>query len=420
MRLLCLLLLSVWGLFSQRVSERKLERWLSQVPAFEKAHLALQVESLSGKTHATYQGGTYMTPASNTKLFTFLGALQTFDSLAALYYAIEKDSLLHFKSTGYPLLLHPFYPDTTLHSFFSTVKKGYYYPLSESPNPSGAGWAWDDYPYYYAAESSSFPIYGNSTQAVWEATAPKLLPQFPVYPDSLVSRLERERQSNRFAYNPAAWKEKDTLYRPFKTSDSLFVRLLSEATNKEIAIATAPPTNLDWKPLYTHHEIPLYQGLLQDSDNGIAEALLLMIAEHQSGRMRTEVAIDTLQKQWSSWLPDPLEWVDGSGVSRYNMVTPRTLVALLRQIYTKADWETLQTLFPKSGQSGTLQAYADLKNVYAKTGSLRHNHNLSGYWVSERGNTYLFSVMVNHFTAPTVEIRKGITEVLTALQQKLK
>lgn len=420
MRVLSLLLLSVWGLFGQRVSERKLERWFAQVPAFEKAHVALHVESLFGKTHATYQGGTYMTPASNNKLFTFLGALQTFDSLPALYYAIDKDSLLHFKSTGYPLLLHPFYPDPTLQSFFSAFKKGYYYPPSESPNPSGAGWAWDDYRYYYAAESSPFPIYGNSTQAVWDEAAPKLLPSFPVYPDSLVNRLERDRQTNRFAYNPSGWSVKDTLYQPFKTSDSLFVRLLSEATNNEFVIASDSPSNLDWKPLYSHHEIPLYQGLLQDSDNGIAEALLLMIAEHQSGQMRLKVAIDTLQSQWSSWLPDPIEWVDGSGVSRYNMVTPRTLVAILRQIYTTSDWETLRRLFPKSGQSGTLLAYADLKNVYAKTGSLRHNHNLSGYWVSEKGTPYLFSIMVNHFTVPTAEIRKGITGLLTILQNKLK
>ena len=58
-----------------------------------------------------------MTPASNTKLLTFLAAIQSFDSLPALYFK-EKDSIMHFKATGYPLLFHPFYPDPELAFFF--------------------------------------------------------------------------------------------------------------------------------------------------------------------------------------------------------------------------------------------------------------------------------------------------------------
>jgi hypothetical protein len=57
----------------------------------------------------------------------------------------------------------------------------------------------------------------------------------------------------------------------------------------------------------------------------------------------------------ASWLPDPIEWVDGSGVSRYNMVTPRTLVAVLQQIEKQLSWEQIQTLFPKSGPRAPLK-----------------------------------------------------------------
>jgi D-alanyl-D-alanine carboxypeptidase/D-alanyl-D-alanine-endopeptidase (penicillin-binding protein 4) len=102
------------------------------------------------------------------------------------------------------------------------------------------------------------------------------------------------------------------------------------------------------------------------------------------------------------------------------MLTPRSLVAVLKQTEKHVNWETLQILFPKSGSSGTLKAYTQLKDVYAKTGTLRHNHNLSGYWESPKGNRYAFSIMVNHFTAPTAEIRKGISTLLNRIQKKLK
>jgi hypothetical protein len=37
-----------------------------------------------------------------------------------------------------------------------------------------------------------------------------------------------------------------------------------------------------------------------------------------------------------------------------------------------------------------------------------------------KGNRYAFSIMVNHFTAPTAEIRKGISTLLNRIQKKLK
>ena len=132
-----------------------------------------------------------------------------------------------------------------------------------------------------------------------------------------------------------------------------------------------------------------------------------------------KISIYTLKVQWKEWLPDPLEWTDGSGVSRYNMVTPRTVVAILKKIYSKVGINTVKNYFPQSGYSGTIKKY-NLKNVYAKTGTLRHNHNLSGYWTSAKGDIYVFSVMVNHFTTSTDEIRKAISLLLKKFQKKLK
>ena len=407
----------IWG---QRLTERRLARQVDKIPALAQAFVGLALAPVQGTPLSGLQEDNYMTPASNTKLLTFLGALQTFDSLPALEYAIENDSLLHFKPTGYPLLYHPIYPDSLLGAFLRSPKQLHYHPEVEVPEPLGPGWSWDDYSYYYNAERSPFPIYGNTVQAVREEEGVALSPAFPLAATTENLGLKRARATNHFLYNPSQWKVGDTLYRPFKTSDTLFVRLLGQATKGAVVLDTTDRSDLEWKPFYTHQEERLYRGLLQDSDNGIAEALLLMMAQAQGKGFAPESAIDSLASRWRAWLPDPLEWVDGSGVSRYNMVTPQTLVAVLQQIYSNAGWEQIQALFPQSGVSGTLTAYPNLKGVYAKTGTLRHNHNLSGYWESEKGKRYAFSIMVNHFTTPTSEIRAGISTLLQWLQQKLK
>ena len=107
------------SLTAQQFSERKIERILKKISAFEQAYVALSVEPLnSSKPKAFYQGENYMTPASNIKLLTFLAAVQNIDSIPALYFH-KQDSIMHFKATGYPLLFHPFYPDPELDFFFN-------------------------------------------------------------------------------------------------------------------------------------------------------------------------------------------------------------------------------------------------------------------------------------------------------------
>ena len=410
------------SLSGQRFSQRKIVKMLKKIPAFEQAHIALSVEPLNtSKAVAFYQGENYMTPASNTKLLTFLAAIQSFDSLPALYFK-EKDSIMHFKATGYPLLFHPFYPDPELAFFFEQKYTWHYHPSRSELNAHGHGWSWDDYPYYYASESSPFPIYGNTIQVFVDSNKTQLIPknfEHQLVLDTLKQNFYRERSKNRFYLNPHKLKEGDSLYIPFITSDSLFTQLLQDRIQRPVKLMEQTHSSHKWNLLYSHQEAQLYKALLQDSDNGVAESLLNMISQTTFDEMNVKKTIDTLKLQWRQWLPDPIEWVDGSGISRYNMLTPRTLIAVLKKIYQEIGLETIKNYFPKSATSGTLKNYP-IQEVYAKTGTLRHNHNLSGYWISNRGNVYVFSIMANHFTTPTEEIRNGISTLIRQFQKKLK
>ena len=416
------LLLSFSFCNGQAFLELRLKRQLLKIPAFKEAFVGVSVSKLETyKPLVSINENKYMTPASNTKLLTYLAAIQNFDSLPSLYYSFKNDSVIKFKSSGYPLLLHPFYPDTVLTNFFKQDYDFEYVAPSVYPKPQGPGWSWDDYHYYYASERSALPIYGNAVGITKVYNEVKTLPSgfdFVLKSDSLAPVALREKDANRFEINPLKLKEGDTLYRPFITSDSLFIKLLGESLGKEIVISRAEDKAL-WTPLYTGAEEVLYKGLLQNSDNGIAEALLLMIAHKNTGFLLAEQAIDSLQKKWSQWTPDPFIWVDGSGVSRYNMFTPRSLVAVLKQIYKTSSWDQILSRFPKGEESGTLKAY-DVDQVYGKTGTLQHNHNLSGYLITKRGRILVFSVMVNHFTTPNSEVRLGIGKVLSWLQRKVK
>ena len=407
-------------LFGQRISERKLLHKIKNIPQLSSAFIGISISDLdSEKSLASLNDDRYMTPGSNIKLLTFLGAIQTFSKIPALEYFEENDTITYFRSTGYPLLLHPFYPDNTLFNFFKVKSRWTYHPADNKPSQLGPGWSWDDYNYYYSASRSVFPIYGNSVRGVLEGNVPELIPSFKVLKDTTIRNFKREQSENKFKYNPKKWKTKDTIYRPFIPSDTLFIRLLRESTETQVSL-TNKKDSPEWKTLYTGNEELIYKGLLRDSDNGIAEALLLMIANKKEGAFKTEVAIHSLINNWESWLPDKPEWVDGSGVSRYNMLTPRTLVSVLQKIDQEISFETIQTLFPRSGISGTLKPYKGLENVYAKTGTLRHNYALSGYLLSSKGKRFTFSIMVNHFPESKNEIQKGVTELLAWLQQKLK
>ena len=410
-----------FSVFSQNFSERKISRMLDKIEAFNKAHVAISVAALkTSEPIAKYQADHYMTPASNIKLLTFLAAVESFDSLPALYYR-DQDTITHFKSTGYPLLLHPLYPDIELSSFLKQKKSLVYHKPKSKIKSQGSGWSWDDYSYYYAAETSPFPIYGNTVQGFGDPNTPEFIPgsfETLLTRDTLAKNLKREHFANRFHYNPKKWNIGDSLYRPFITSDNVFVNLLEDYLDRPVHLSNESE-NFQWKSLYTHQEELLYKALLQESDNGVAEALLAMISQKKFDEMNIQRTIDTLKVQWKHWIPDQLEWVDGSGVSRYNMVTPRTLIAVLKKIYNKAGLQTIKNYFPQSGLTGTLKKY-NLKNVYAKTGTLRHNHNLSGYWISPKGNIYAFSIMANHFTASINEVRDAIGQLLNNFQKKLK
>ena len=417
MRYFFLLFFLTLGLQAQKIRSSKIKRIIKKVVSFEKAHVGIAIQALESDKRITGIGyEKYMTPASNIKLLTFFGSIQEFDSLPILKYKIEEKTL-HFKPTGYPLLFHPFYPDKKLKDFLNSFEKIIYHPNQKYVQKFGPGWSWDDYPFYFSAEISTLPLHGNVARiSKSKKQTLNIYPSFlELKEDSLLPyNAFRDESKNIFKVNPDKLSVNDSVYIPIKTSVELNLKHLNERLQPKVVIGIND-IKTD-RILYSNDLARIYKPLLQNSDNLIAESLLIMIGENLKVDYHNTQTIEILKNKWKTWIPDQILWFDGSGVSRYSMITPRTIIAVLQQINKTIGLDSIKKYFPAGGISGTIRQYYNKLDaepyVFAKTGTLKNNHNLSGYIISKSGRWYVFSIMVNHYNSSTKEIRLGMAQII--------
>ena len=153
--------------------------------------------------------------------------------------------------------------------------------------------------------------------------------------------------------------------------------------------------------------------------NGGTEQSLLMVSNERLGFMNDAKIIDTLLKTDLSDLPQKPKWVDGSGLSRYNLFSPQDFVGILTKMKNEFSWKRITTIL-ETGGTGTISSY--YKNyagrIYAKTGSLSNHIALSGYILTRKGKQLIFSVLVNAHQTSAANIRKGIDKFITAVMDK--
>ena len=367
----------------------------------------------------------YYTPASNTKILTLYTSLMVLgDSLSTIHYHVRGDSLI-FWGSGYPLFLHPEIPEESLFNFFlqNNQKLLYFTDFNFQERRYGPGWAWDDYPYYYQAEKSPFPIYGNMLSFQKDSSNNLL-----VFPSVFLRKsqqdeisfskwpyVKRDWDQNRFYYNEAVLA--DSFFHqdiPFIGHPELFTQVLGDTINNVVhhLRSFTPPKK---SSLWISTPDTIYKRLMQDSDNFIAEQLLLMCADRLFDTLNTQMAIQHAKQQYFSNLPDPLQWYDGSGLSRYNLFTPRSVVKVLEKLYRELAPKRLFSIFPAGGRSGTIKNWyvQDASPyVFAKTGTLSNRHCLSGYIKTQSGNTLIFSFMHNNFVGSSNAYKKEMQGIL--------
>ncbi|GGI26771.1 peptidase M15 [Pedobacter mendelii] len=365
------------------------------------------------------------TPASNTKLYTFYAALKMIpDSMPALRYVEKNDSLI-FWGTGDPSFLQSELKDKSAYNFLSSSnKKLFFAPGRYTGNFFGAGWAWDDYNDYYQAEINELPLLDNS---VW--VKGKQNGDFSITPKSFTSCfvkdstrtagdffVKRKLNINEFDYNAVAAKVNYNQQIPFKVSNGTTLSLLADTLHKIVELIDMKMP-ADAKTLYGAKRDSVLKAMLLPSDNFIAEQLLLVCGNKLSDSLSTEKTIQYVLKNYLSELPQKPRWIDGSGLSRMNLFSPKDMIDVLNLIYKELNnREKLFDMLPAGGKNGTLKnAYpkTDSPFVFGKTGSLTGVHNQSGYLVTKKGKTYIFSYMNNNFVNPTAAVRNEMVRIVT-------
>ena len=385
-------------------------------------------DPVSQKILVEHKSSHYFTPASNTKIFTLYAGLQLLgDSVPAIKYQLSEDSLI-FWGMGDPSLLYKnVFQNNKVLSFLRNSSQPLFFSESNfQTDRLGAGWAWDDYNYDYSPERSSLPLYGNLL-SVSENEAGKLSVTPTYFFDLVVNSTNKKEESevirdvgsNQLTFFVGGQKIKDTVDIPFHVDEKLFVKLLSDTLDRTVTEIrkTLPKDALLLRSIPTDS---LYSIMMQDSDNFIAEQILLMSAAMLSDTLKPEIAIDYMKKNFLADSPDELVWVDGSGLSRFNLFTPRSIVKLWEKINNKVPRERLFKLLAVGGMSGTLKnSYkAEVPYIYGKTGTLSNNHSLSGFILTKKGKTLIFSCMSANFVKPTSEVRKSMEQILQAVRDR--
>lgn len=408
---------------------QKAQKILLQTTALKGAHVGIAVYNDTKQAWVDqYQSDHYFTPASNTKILaTYVGLKFLGDSLPGFSMAENTDTIF-LTPLGDPSFLHPdFSYQPVVELIKNTNKQVVIQPTKANDQfgHMGDGWAWNDYGEDYQPERSRMPIYGNVVH-FYQGNGKLFIKPFTFFKDITdittiyQKNWTRKLVGNQFytngQKNSAAYFQVpfDSYFEP-----NLPLYLLQDTLKVKLHIGD------DFSKLPQHlvKTVPtdsLLKIMMRRSDNFFAEQVLLMGSQQLLGKMDDAAFIDTLLRTDFAGLPQKMRWVDGSGLSRYNLNTPENYIAILKKMQDEFGQKRVTQIFETGGE-GTLSAY--YKNfpgeIHAKTGSLSGQIALSGFIYTQKNQKLYFSILVsNHMSPTSAGVRKAVEAYLTSVAQK--
>ncbi len=432
--------LMVLLLFSCSVAKkiaRQADKILLQDSVISTGHIGISIYEPATNTYLyNYNADKYFLPASNTKLFTLYAGMKYLgDSLVGLRYKEVGGSIKIYPNAD-PTFLHPdFMNQPVFHFLFG--KKSIDFCSQYFTDNLGKGWAWDDYQQEYMPQMNEFPMYGNILRIYKLKDTIKVVPQIVsvdipsfvkrYYTDTADLSLNRRWDENTFFLTLQSRQSNRTsmVKAPLVMDFNNVIDFLNDTLKKSINIIgnrIEDSTDNNDKRLKVIHSQPtdsLLTPMMHNSDNFFAEQTLLMASNEHLGYMNDEAIIDTLLRSDLKEVPQKPTWVDGCGLSRYNLFTPQSFIYILNKMKNEFGLERLKAILPTGGQ-GTLKDYyiSDSSFIYAKTGTLGGTIALSGFLITKKNKLLVFSMLTNNFKGRATVVRRAVEKFITGIREK--
>lgn len=406
-----------------------------------KGAVAVSIKDIeNGNTLYSLNPETPMHPASTLKLVTTAASLDTlgldYTYKTELYKSTNND--LYLKLSG-----DPFLSSKGLDKLIKTAKtknitpKNFYIDDSGfDKNEWGEGWQWDDETNPLMPKFSIYNLNKNLLKIeVTPTTAGspakiEIKPNYPVtYMNYVTTDLTRSASvkvkknseiANTLDITGNVGSKTAELYVPLRSPKLNFKLMLEESIKNakleyfgKIQNAKLPKSNVYLVDEVEHPVSLVVPAVIKNSDNLAAETLFktagAVWANSQGSFENSKDMIDAYFDKLNI-RHDDIKIVDGSGVSKNNLMTAEFMAEFLVYVSDIDGFDTFKEILPTPSE-GTLKNrmlyFKD--NLRAKTGTLADTSAIAGYITTKRGKTYAFDIMINDAKTSAAD-KKNIEE----------
>ncbi|MBI5473292.1 MAG: D-alanyl-D-alanine carboxypeptidase/D-alanyl-D-alanine-endopeptidase [Ignavibacteriae bacterium] len=406
---------------------------------FPPAHIGIKIASLKTKeTLYELNANSLFNPASNQKLYTSSTALSRLGPSYELATVVSIDTLtntIFIKGYGDGV-----FSTENLDSLARAVKARL--PFGRTWRVAGDvsyfdsefwgyGWNWDDEPEAYQMFLTPLILNGNTIRliakpglrvgdSVLAFTRPatnfvSILNNATTAADTdtvalKLSRKWRERSNVLTVEGGMRLSDKAdstdlSVWQPERYTVQVFAERMKQygAIIHETAIDTVSPSAFE-VARFSHKLDTVMTYLNKESDNLSAETFLKVLAAEKKGTPGSAETGVTVVKEFLAEHDidtTKIRIVDGSGLSRMNLISPAATVRLLEAMYGSPHFMTFYRSLPIAGFDGTIRSRMRRTpaagNLHAKTGTLSGVTALSGYVKGADDEWFAFSMMMMNY-----------------------
>ncbi|MGB0888414.1 MAG: D-alanyl-D-alanine carboxypeptidase/D-alanyl-D-alanine endopeptidase [Vicingaceae bacterium] len=187
---------------------------------------------------------------------------------------------------------------------------------------------------------------------------------------------------------------------------------LPEKQKKRTIVTSWSPKVIDIINLTNRHSINLYAEHLMNQ---------IGVFKYKSGDTGSGTQATTLFWKEKELDVNGFYVNDGSGLSRFNGVTAKQLVGILKYMNESKNKELFIESLPVSGKSGTMRNFAKGTaahgKVYAKSGTMTRVKSYAGYVTSKNKHNIAFAIIINNYNCTSFQVKKKIEKIIIKLAE---